>query len=260
MEVRDYARELLNATTLQGKLAPPPGDLTDEAPGPALRVEAPARPPELAIRPGPEAKVPPIEGVADPAQRVRILHAFANHELQAAELFAFALLAFPDAPRPFRRGLLRILGEEQVHCRLYLDRLAALGARFGDHPVSGYFWSKVGDLTTPLRFVAAMSLTFESANLDHAVEYAHAARRAGDGATANALERVHADELGHVQFGWIWLGKLKDPDATPEAAYLANLVWPLRPARARGRVFHPESRAAAGLPPSFVRLLAGEEE
>jgi len=36
-------------------------------------------------------------------------HALANHELQAIELFAWAVLAFPDTPIAFRRGLIAIL-------------------------------------------------------------------------------------------------------------------------------------------------------
>ena len=33
-----------------------------------------------------------------------------------------------------------------------------------DFPVSGWFWSKVEAITTPLAFLCAMSLTFENAN------------------------------------------------------------------------------------------------
>ena len=64
--------------------------------------------------------MPPIAGMRDPAQRARILHALANHELQAIELFAWALLAFPDAPLAFRRGLVAILADEQRHLALYM--------------------------------------------------------------------------------------------------------------------------------------------
>ena len=99
--------------------------------------------------------------MADPAQRVRILHGFANHELQAVELFAWAVLAFPDAPPEFRQGLWRILREEQRHTRMYMARLEAHGSRFGAFPVNAYFWGKVARLTTPSRFVCALSLTFE---------------------------------------------------------------------------------------------------
>jgi hypothetical protein len=169
--LRDFASRVVLATTLEKKLAPPPPDLPDDDPGPPLRVEAPGRPAHLRIVASSDARVPSIEGMADPPQRVRILHAFANHEFQAVELFAWALLAFPEAPQDFRAGLRRILAEEQRHVRLYLDRLAAHGAAFGDHPVSGYFWGKTPALTSPLRFVCAMSLTFEAANLDHADAY-----------------------------------------------------------------------------------------
>jgi uncharacterized ferritin-like protein (DUF455 family) len=259
VEISEYAHALVESDRLGTKLAPPEERLTDDAPHPPRLPLKPGRPPELAIVSASKARVPALPGMADPAQRVRILHGFANHELQAVELFAWALLAYPDAPDAFRRGLLRILGEEQTHCRLYCERLESYGAGFGDFPVSGYFWGKVGDLGTPLRFVCAMALTFESANLDHALDHASAADRHGDPETAAALRRVHDDEIGHVKFGWHWLGKLKAPEKTMVEAYLENVSWPLRPALARGPVFHRESREAAGLDESFLRLLEAAE-
>src|SRR4029079_6314334 len=188
-----------------GKRTPPPDDLVLEDAGSPLRLAAPGRPATLQIVPGPAARVPPIAGMRDPAQRVRILHALANHELQAIELFAWALLAYPAAPLAFRRGLVAILADEQRHFALYCERLAAFGVTFGQHPVTGHFWNKLDHLATPLDFVCAMGLTFENANLDFAGDYAAAARACGDEATAAALDQVHSDEISHVHFGWIWL-------------------------------------------------------
>jgi len=255
MEVRDFALGIVTARTLEEKLTPPPAGLTDRSPGPALRLTRPGRPPELAIVPVRSAKVPRKTGMVDPAQRGRILHALANHELQAVELFAWALLAFPGADREFRRELVGQVAEEERHCRMYRDRLAALGVKLGDYPVSGYFWSKVKDFTSPLRFVCGVSLTFENANLDHAVEYARAARAAGDLETAALLECVHEDEVEHVRFGWRWLRRWKEKAQTMCDAYCANVTWPLRPALARGQMFHPEGREMAGIDPEFIRLL-----
>jgi len=187
MEVRDFAHAVVSTRDLGVKLAPAPAKPTDEESGPPLRIEQPGRPPSLEFQR--RIEVPPIEGMPDPVQRPRILHALANHELQAAELFAWALLAFPAAPRDFRRGLLKILADEQRHTRMYIARLEDAGARFGDFPVSGYFWSKIGEITSPLGFVCAMSLTFENANLDHTIDYEEAARRAGDAKTAAVIER-----------------------------------------------------------------------
>jgi uncharacterized ferritin-like protein (DUF455 family) len=257
MRARDFALALIEATTLDGKLAPapaPPGlELDDDQP-PRV-IAAPGRPPSLAIAPGREVSVPPVAGMRDPSQRARILHALVNHELQAAELFAWALLAFPSAPRAFRAGLVGILADEQRHARLYLERLAAHGLAFGDCPVTGHFWGKLDQMTTPLGFVCAMGLTFENANLDFAGDYARAARAAGDDATARVLDLVHADEIGHVRFAWTWLGKLA-PGRAPWDVYTETVRFPLGPARARGAQFDADARVRAGLDADFIARLA----
>ena len=262
--VRAFAEAVVRATTLVGKLTPPAPGLADDGPGPPLRLEAPGRPAELAIRPGPEARTPPLAGMADPAQRVRILHAFANHELQAVELFAWALLVFADAPAAFRAGLLEVLADEQRHTRLYLERLEAHGARFGDQPVSGYFWNKLDHLGTPRDFVCAMCLTFENRNLDHTLDFAEEAERVGDRETAGVLRRVHADEIRHVRFGLEWLGRFVAAEGGQDAglvdAWEASLRWPLRPELARGPRLHRAPRERAGLDDAFLERLeaAGE--
>lgn len=259
MEVRDHCLGILQSESLDAKLRAPSVSLSDRRPGPAVRFERPRRPPELEIVPAAEAPVPSIEGMPDPAQRPRILHAFANHELQAVELFAWALLAFPGSPAAFREGLLGILREEQMHCRLYAKRLDAFGVRLGDFPVSGYFWNKARGFETPAHFVCAMSLTFENANLDHSLDYAEAARASGDEETARLLERIHRDEIGHVRFGWRWLAQFKRSEQSMADAYLEHLGWPLRPVLARGKTFHPEGREAAGIDAEFIRMLADAE-
>jgi uncharacterized ferritin-like protein (DUF455 family) len=255
---RAYALAIVTSETLAGKLVPPPDDLALDDAEPALRLPAPGRPPSLAIVPGREAKVPPIAGMRDPSQRARILHALANHELQAIELFAWALLAYPDAPIPFRRGLVAILADEQRHLELYRARLAAHGVTFGDQPVTGHFWNKLDHLATPLDFVCAMGLTFENANLDFAGDYAAAARACGDDATAAALDQVHADEIRHVHFGYVWLKRFAG-DVDPWQAYLDHVKFPLGPRRARGANFDREARRRAGLDEAFIDALAATE-
>jgi uncharacterized ferritin-like protein (DUF455 family) len=122
--------------------------------------------------------------------------------------------------------------------------------------VSGYFWSKVADFETPIHFICAMSLTFECANLDHSLEYAAAARAAGDPETAEILERIHDEEIGHVGFGWHWLGRLR-PETTQTLweTYTAHLKWPLHPALGRGRRFDRKGREAAGLDADFIERI-----
>jgi uncharacterized ferritin-like protein (DUF455 family) len=260
MELREYARTILESGRLEAKLASPQPDLVDTMPGDPLVFDCPARDAEIRIRPGREVKIPAREGMCDPAQRVRIIHAFANHELQAVELFAWAVLAFPGAPPEFRRGLLHILADEQRHTRMYLQLLARRSAAFGDFPVSGYFWAKAGEWSSPLRFIAAMSLTFECANLDHASDYGDLARKAGDDDLADVIAVVHREEIEHVRFGWTWLNRFKGDGETAWDAYRRSLVWPLRPSKSVGRQFDEVARTKAGMERSFLESLGGETD
>lgn len=258
MEVRAFAAGVIEATTLEGKLARPPAPLTDHDPGIAVRYAEPVRPPGLEIVPGGHVRVPPPEGLCDPAQRVRILHALANHELQAVELFAWALLAFPDAPKAFRNGLLAILEDEQRHCRLYVRRLEELGATFGELPVSGLFWNRVPELDSPLAFVCTLGLTYENANLDFALEHIAAARTAGDERTAGVLQEVHDDEVRHLAFAWRWMRHWKDEGVGDWEAFTA--AGPRHAAeRARGATFDRAGREAAGLDAAFIDRLEGTD-
>ena len=254
ISAREYATRIVASEALADKLAPPPPDLELADSEPPLRIEAPGRAKAIAIVSSRNAKVPPLAGMRDRAQRARILHALANHELQAIELFAWALLAYPDEPLAFRRGLVAILADEQRHFALYAERLAAHGVEFGAYPVTGHFWSKLDHLATPLDFVCAMGLTFENANLDFAGDYAAAARACGDDATAAVLDRVHADEIGHVHFAWIWLRRLAG-DVDPWQAYLEHVRFPLGPTRARGARFDREARRRAGFDEAFIAAL-----
>jgi uncharacterized ferritin-like protein (DUF455 family) len=245
----EHALAIIEADTLAGKLAPFPAGAPDQMRGPARQVTAPARPHELRMQAARAGRVPPVGGMHDREQRARILHALANHELQAVELFAWALLAFPDAPARFRRGLAVILGEEQRHMQLYMDRLGALGHRMGDWPVTGHFWNHLGQFSSPLHFVCVMGLTFENANLDFAQEYAVAARAVGDPDTAAVLEEVHRDEIRHVRFAWRWLRRWRE---SGWQAYVETVAPPLGPGRARGRELCVDSRRAAGLDDEFI--------
>ncbi|CAE7948686.1 unnamed protein product, partial [Symbiodinium sp. KB8] len=130
--------------------------------------------------------------------RVQCLQKFANHELQAIEMFAWALLRFPDAPTGLQRGLLKTIREEQSHCRLYLDRVAALApgpAPLGPAPLSGYLWRSLESVNSAneplLAFLCGIGLTFEAANLDHSLRYRDIFRQAGDEDSAAVLQRVH---------------------------------------------------------------------
>ena len=256
MEICEFADVILTSPAIDEKLVPPVLPLTDESPGPALRLSLPARPAGLAFcgrRQSPP--MPHPDTLVDPRRRGIAHHIMANHELQALEVMAFVLRAFPEAPPEFRAGVVRIMADEQRHTRLHLERLAALGMKFGDIPVNGYFWGKAQEFNSLLDYLAGLPLTFEGRNLDHTLEFEGWFRRAGDEKSAGVMRAIHRDEIQHVAFGWHWLRQLKSPNQSEWEAYESSLKWPLRPEKSRGKSFDRDSRLAAGMTPEFVDRL-----
>jgi uncharacterized ferritin-like protein (DUF455 family) len=254
MELCEFAERVLFATTLEEKLQCPPV-LTDERPGlPLAAPNAPGRPPELRFKPAGarRADFPGLHCLEQEGERGRLLHFFANHELLATELMALVLLRFPGAPAAFRRGVLQTLKDEQEHTRLYLHRMAECGIRFGELPVSGYFWRAISGMESPMDYVAGLSLTFEQANLDFARHFAKGLAAVGDAASARLLERIYRDEIGHVAYGLKWFRRWKKPEQSDWEAFCRQLKFPLSPQRAKGPALNVEGRRAAGLEAAFI--------
>jgi len=248
-----FCRGVLERDDLTSKLTPPPATLQDP-PAEPYRIDAPARAAEIALTAGAD-KLPRPSQLRDPHARAGCLARFAHHELQAAELFAWALLRWPDMPKQLRRGLLDVLADEQRHCRMYLDRLAALGETLADHPRSGYFWRHAHTLAAapggPRAFLCAMGLTLEQANLDFAPLYRDGFAAAGDAESAAVCDAVHRDEIRHVRFASTWLQQLS-PGCDDLAAYLASVPFPFAANRAKGRRFDVAARRDAGLSEAFI--------
>ncbi|MFZ0826054.1 MAG: DUF455 family protein [Verrucomicrobiia bacterium] len=257
MELRDFAERILFATTLEEKLQCPP-DITDEQPGPPLAKPAmPGRPAELRFKLTGTARgeFPGTRHLEQSRERGRLLHFFANHELLATELMALVLLRFPDAPAAFRKGVLQTLKDEQEHTRLYLQRMQESGIRFGELPVSGYFWRSVSGMENPMDYVSSLCLTFEQANLDFARHFARGFATVGDETTSRLLEKIYRDEIGHVAYGLKWFRRWKNPDESDWDAFCRQLKFPLSPQRAKGITLNVEGRRAAGLDDGFIAEL-----
>lgn len=257
--LRERCLAILEGGELETKLAPPfaaGGELLPDAdPGQSLHVARPSRAPELAMRGG-AARLPRPDELDSPRARAKCLRRFAHHELMAVELFAWALLRWPELPAELRRGFALALADEQRHCRMYLERLRAHGEDFGDEPLSDYFWRHVPAIHAhprgPLAFLAAMGLTLEQANLDFTLLYAEGFRRAGDEASARVSEVVHRDEQRHVALAAEWLVKLAPAGEGEVEAYGASVPFPLEASRAKGRRFDAGARRGAGLGEALI--------
>jgi len=257
--VRQFCLRLLESGDLATKLARPQGPggaaLSDAEAGPTVNIDRPAREPALAMRAGAPA-LPRPGALHAPEARALCLARFAHHELMAAELFAWALLRWPESPPELRRGWLAALVDEQRHCRLYLDRLRGLGSALDEHILSNYFWKHVPAISAsthgPRAFLCAVGLTLEQANLDFSLLYRDAFREAGDEASARACQTVHDEEIGHVGLAATWMARLGDPQQSETERYLEAVPFPLSAARAKARRFDAASRRRAGLGEDFI--------
>jgi uncharacterized ferritin-like protein (DUF455 family) len=180
-----------------------------------------------------------------------------HHELQAAELFAWAVLAFPETPHAFRAGLVRLCVEELAHLALYKNELARLGFAPGAFPVRDWFWERVARCTDAASFVALQGLGLEGANLEHSARFAALFRAAGDESTASVLEHVEQDEIAHVAFAVHWFEHFSGAPLDYDR-WRAALPPPLTPALLQGRPLNRVARARAGLDESFLARLESE--
>jgi uncharacterized ferritin-like protein (DUF455 family) len=256
MELRAFAERILLSDSLDVKLERVREEFTDESPGSAVRLEEPARPANLkfAVRRSGPAMPHPLS-FTDPRRRAIAHHIMANHELQALEVMAWVLLAFPEAPREFRLGMARVMQDEQRHTLMHIERARSLGLQFGELSVNCYIWKKALSFHTVLEYIAGLPLTFEGRNLDHTLEFEEYFLAVSDPKSAAIMKAIHRDEIEHVAFGLQWLRKLKPADQSEWDAYTRNLHYPLRAEKSVGDTFHVEPRLAAGMTPEFVDRL-----
>lgn len=251
MELREWAVRILTADTLEEKLFCPP-KLTDLEPGKPLVFNEPVRPVGMGFQKiTREQRLPSLDALKSEENRAICLHRFCGHELLAVEIMAHALTAFPEAPKAFRKGVAHTLKEEQGHVLLYMTRLEEMGLRFGDLPLHRHFWYHVPYLTSPIRYVSAMCLTFEMANLDFAPIYGKSFASFGDEKSSDLMKQILKDEINHVSFGYSWLNKFRGKSPAWDS-WLSSLSPKLPPNRARGKVFQPEHRKKAGIPDEWI--------
>ncbi|MEC8624105.1 MAG: DUF455 family protein [Bdellovibrionota bacterium] len=259
MNLKDYAREILEGESLNSKLLVIPklenifeGQNKKEytcplKPGRAGRISFSSK----------QMRFPKINSFIEAEKRSMALHFFANHELLAIEMMAAFILIYPDDDNTLKlkKGVLSSLKDEQKHLKLYIDRMKELsGVEFGDFPLSDFFWRQMKVLKDPAQFLSFMSMTIESANLDFALFYKNIFEEYGDSKTSKILEIVLNDEIKHVGLGYSWLKRWSGDQDTWDY-YNSLLPDRLTPARAKGIIFNDDARRKAGIDEDFILRL-----
>jgi uncharacterized ferritin-like protein (DUF455 family) len=218
--------------------------------------ERPARPPRPILLP--PRGMPKRRAAGGTATRIALLHAVAHIELNAIDLAWDLLARFADRtpPRAFFDDWVAVGAEEAKHFALLADRLAALGATYGDLPAHDGLWEAAAATADDLLArLAVVPLVLEARGLDVTPAMIARLEAAGDHASAAVLKIIYAEEIGHVTAGRRWFVHFcAEAGLTPEPTY-QRLVrhyfkGALKPP------FNAAARAAAGLPAAFYEPLA----
>lgn len=213
--------------------------------------DRPARPdrPEL-LAPG---RMPKRRSAGSDATRVALLHALAHIELNAVDLAwdLIARFASAEMPRAFFNDWVTVADEEGLHFLLVADRLADLGAGYGDLPAHDGLWEAAAETAHDLMArLAIVPLVLEARGLDVTPGMIRRFDGAGDTASADILRTILHDEIGHVAVGKRWFDWVCDRTRNDSADMWRNLVK----RHFRGALkppFNLEAREKAGFPPDF---------
>ncbi|HWZ89833.1 MAG TPA: DUF455 family protein [Polyangiaceae bacterium] len=252
-DVEAWAEHYVRTTALSFKIAPPGVPTEFRSAATPVRLSAPGRPSEFRTARRGE-RTPKLEALKEPHYRARALHAFFHHELQAAELMCWALLAFSDAELEFRKGLLGICLDEIRHMNLYREHIEALGSKIGDFGVRDWFWKRVPACQTKLAFVSVMGMGLEAANLEYAGDFAARFRLVSDERGAAIQERIAKEEIAHVSFATRWFARWTG--GCDFETWAAQLPPPLSPWVMHGSPIAEQARQRAGMSAEFVAALA----
>ncbi|MDV6236074.1 DUF455 family protein [Leptospira ellisii] len=260
MTLNEFAERVLFGPSLEDKLFSPEDSPTD------IIISEYSNLPTVPIRENRirisdhKSKIPRLEQLFIEDNRYVTLHHFANHELMAIELFAYAILKFQDAPSSVRFGLYRTLLEEQTHLRLYLSEMKKGGMELGDRPLNYVFWKQLPKMRTLEKFYAVMAISFEGANLDFSKIYTMAFERFGDSEKAEIMRKVYEDEIKHVRRGYDYIRKRMPESVGEWEHYLSLIEFPFTPRRAKGYHYFPETRIEVGFSREFVTELEKYED
>lgn len=257
--LNEFADFILRSGKLEDKLYSPDSFPIDVPSETCIPPDRPARSSKIEFSDR-KSKIPRLEHLNVEENRILSLHHFANHELMAVELFAWAILKFQDVPSSVRKSFYKTLMEEQTHLRLYLKTIRAWGMDFGDRPLNYIFWKQTPNMQTLEKFYAVMALSFESANLDFSLIYKKAFEKFEDFEKASIMDRVHQDEIRHVKRGVkvVFSDGAKGIDQWEK--YRKLISHPFTPRRAKGTFYFPELRLKAGLSSEFATELGKYED
>ncbi|ALG71576.1 rhamnosyltransferase [Azospirillum thiophilum] len=230
-----------------------------------LAPDVPAPPPDRPARPDrPELKLPrdmPKRGRGGSAQnRIALLHALAHIELNAIDLAWDIVARFAPLglPRGFTDDWVQVADDEARHFRMLETRLNALGSSYGELPAHDGLWQAATETAHDLAArLAVVPMVLEARGLDVTPDTVRRLRDFGDGESADLLQTIHDEEIGHVAAGRRWFVHLCAERGAEPVALWQELVG----RHFRGglkRPFNVASRRLAGFGPEYYEPITPE--
>ena len=158
-----------------------------------------------------DADMHEFDQLSDVARR-EMVHRHMTNEITSLDIAADCLAEFPDAPWELRMELARQCWDESRHVRVLHRRLRELGGFKGEFPISTLEWNVTCALDNLPGRLAAQNRTLEAGAMDVVKGLSRAVRATGDGATADVLEGILADEVHHVRFANRWIRRMAEQD------------------------------------------------
>jgi len=194
--------------------------------------------------------------VATPEGRAALVHALAHIEFNAINLALDITWRFAGLPQDFYRDWIRVAIEEAGHFSLLRARLAELGMEYGDLPAHDGLWEMAAktrsDLTARLALVPR---TLEARGLDASPAVRTKFASAGDAKSAQIVDVILQDEIGHVATGNRWFRfvceRLEVDPAQAQSTASARYAAPVL----RGP-FNLNARRAAGFTDEELQALS----
>jgi len=221
-----------------------------------------AQPPADPARPAAPILLPPtdvpkrrfgsIEG------RAAALHALAHIEFNAIDLafdmaarFAGEIASAGLPAAAFVHDWFQIGAEEAGHFSLISTRLGELGSHYGAMPAHGGLWDAARETSdSVLARLTIVPMVLEARGLDVTPGLGRRFHNVGDEPSARLIERILADEIGHVAAGVRWFTQVCEAKKLDAEAAFRTIVSD----RFRGGLkppFNQSARDEAGFPTSF---------
>lgn len=147
----------------------------------------------------------PTRGVGEAVGRGMLLHALAHIEFNAINLALDAVVRFAGLPAQFYLDWLGVAKEEAYHHGLLCQRMADYDVVYGQYPAHDGLWQMAektaGSLLARLALVPRL---LEARGLDVSPAIRNKLASAGDVASAEVLDIILRDEIGHVAIGNKW--------------------------------------------------------